>query len=166
MRTVLLLATLLVTATASAASADVYLKVEGVARPANAGPIYVKTRSSADSDGDGLGDAAVLRLHCEGSRLGAAALRLDVVTAREAGSGLATGRRKKEAAHPVKEWGPSTPQFRELLPRIRISTVPAPSADADGWTTVALAEPDGVCPAADAAARTVINTSRSNIKNN
>lgn len=168
MRTILMLAVLGVatafSATAAAAGAGLRLTAEGLARPAKAGPIYVKARVDADSDADGPGDAAVLRLHCDGTRLAAAALRYEVATAREAGSGLATGRRPTTSAPaPVKEWGPATPQFRALLPRIRIATI---TGDADGWRPVALAASEGLCPAAEAATRGGAGISRSNVKNN
>ena len=148
-----------------AAGADYSLTVEGIGRTTGAGPVYVKVRSSADSDGDGLGDAAVLRLQCSGAQLAAAALRSDVRSPRDAASGMASGKRTHHPVTFVKEWGPSTPQFRELLPRIRVSSVPSARADAEGWMPVSMAGADGLCPAAEAA-RATINTSRSNIKNN
>jgi hypothetical protein len=140
------------TVPASAAGAEFSVHAEGVARPVAAGPIYVKARTGTDSDGDGFDDAAILRLQCDGPRLVAAALRHEVVTARDAGSGVATGRRKGTTVV-VKEWGAMTPQFRTLLPRIRIAPVPSAGVGHDGWIPVTLADADGICPAADTAVR-------------
>lgn len=152
-------------APAHAAGADITLKAEGIARAAGAGPSYVKVRSSADSDGDGLGDAAVLRLQCSGVQLVAAALQYEVRSPRDSASGMASGKRTHHPVAFVKEWGAATPQFREMLPRVRVSSLPSARADAEGWVPVTMSGADGLCPALDAT-RATVNTSRSNIKNN
>lgn len=146
-----------------AASADATLKVEGIGRTTGAGPVYVKVRSSADRDGDGLGDAAVLRLQCSGAQPVAAALHYEVRSPRDSASGMASGKRTHHPVTFVKEWGASTPQLRELLPRFRVSSLPSARADAEGWVPVTMSGADGLCPAAEAA-RATINTSRSNSK--
>jgi hypothetical protein len=56
-------------ATAShAASADYFLKIEGVSGEATSGPTYLKVTSSGDLDGDGIPDEAIVRITCAGGQ--------------------------------------------------------------------------------------------------
>lgn len=56
--------------------------------------------TSADVDGDGAADEAVLSLRCANGKHIASA----IITAREAGSGLATGKRQHSPVTIAKEW--------------------------------------------------------------
>lgn len=76
---------------------------EGLGSPP--GITYLKI--SADTDGDGVGEEAVLRLVCAAGELRNAALWS--VTGTDA-----SGKRTHQPVTFVKDWGPSTPQFRAL----------------------------------------------------
>lgn len=157
-----------VSSAAIAAGADYYLKIEGVSRPAAAGAIYLKVTSSGDLDGDGVREEGIVRLNCAGGSLRAAHFHHNVKSPRDSASGLASGKRTHHPVTFVKEWGPSTPQFRHL----KVSGWDIKKqegirrAASDGWQPLDLQDAGDVCPAADAAAKVKATKSRSNIQNN
>jgi hypothetical protein len=147
-----------------AASVDSYLTIKGVSRAAPAGPIYLQV-SAADLDGDGVADGGVLRIDCAAGALRSASLQGAVTGPREATSGLATGKRQHGTITLVKEWGPATPQLSAMRPTWDIKKMEGGRTAADdGWTDVALSNADGLCPAAETAAKAY--KTRSNIQNN
>src|SRR3954468_1687655 len=77
------------------------------------GPLYLRV-AAGDLDGDGLADDAVLKLVCAAGNLTSAAY---VTTAREASSGMATGRREYAPVKIVKEWGAASPQLSKIRPQ-------------------------------------------------
>ena len=128
-------------AEAAAVSHDVHelekvsFTVTGEASAEAAGVSYLRIRTDTDSDGDGLGDEAVLRISCPGGAACAAAVR-PMWTVDAAG---------KRTHHPVtfvKEWGPSTPQFRALAQSYlkRKLEKGLAARDGAGWTAVELPE--------------------------
>lgn len=145
----------------AAASADFYLKIDGVA--AHGGNTYLKV-SAGDLDGDGMADEGVVRLQCAASKVVAA--HYTVKSPRDVATGQASGKRQHGPVTFIKEWGPSTPQLREMKVSYDVKKVEGTGARIinDGWQMLSLTDSDGLCPAAEAAAR-VIKT-RSNIQNN
>lgn len=93
--------------------------------------------AQGDSDGDGKPDEGILRISCTGGRTTDAAYM-----PREAGSGLATGKRQHQPVTFVKEWGPSTPQFRTTSVGYDVKKVEGTGARASdaGWTQIELAD--------------------------
>jgi hypothetical protein len=137
------------------------LAIYGVGAQAN-GPLYLQAHAG-DLDGDGLPDDAVLKLQCDGSQLRSAQY---VVAARETSSGMPTGKRMHKPIVIVKEWGSATPQLMATKPTYDVKKLKGNErVAADGWTELSLANADGLCGAAQAAATTVVK-SKSNITNN
>ena len=119
---------------------------------------------AGDLDGDGAPDDAYLKLACADGKLTEAWYQ--VRGPREAGSGMASGKRQHGSVTFVKEWGPSTPQLSAVKPTYNVKTLKsARTAGMDDWSSISLANTDGLCAAAGDAARK-ISKSRSNIQNN
>ena len=149
-----------------AASADYYLQIKGVAQLMPAGPIYLDAVSTGDLDGDGQADEAIIRLTCAGGQLQSA--EYNVKGPRDAGSGMASGKRMHKPMTFIKEWGPATPQLKAIKPTYDVKTVEGSRANPtreDSWTQLKLANTSGLCTEAEAAAGK-ISKSRSNIQNN
>ena len=128
-----------------------------------AGALFVQVHAG-DLDGDGSADDAVLKLDCDGNQLREAQY---TVVARESGSGMPTGKRQHSPIRIVKEWGAATPELMKLKPSYDVKQLKGNErvAGGGGWSVRALAQAEGLCPAAAAAARTVVK-SKSNITNN
>lgn len=125
------------------------------------GPIYLKV-AAGDLDGDGAPDEAILKLRCAGGTLEDARY---IPSPRDSATGQASGKRTHKPMKIIKEWGPSTPQLREIKASYDVKKVEGArlAADADGWLPMTLTGADGLCPAAEAAR---IVKSKSNISNN
>lgn len=136
------------------------LAISGISGEAN-GPLYLQVHAG-DLDGDGLPDDAVLKVVCAAGKLTHASY---VLTPRDAASGLPTGKRQHSPMTIVKEWGAASPELRELKPSYDVKAIKSARAAADGWTQIALANADGLCGAAQAAAAAIVK-SKSNITNN
>lgn len=152
-------------ATAShAASADYFLKIEGVSGEATSGPTYLKVTSSGDLDGDGIPDEAIVRITCAGGQ--SVSTHYQVSGPRDAASGLATGKRQHKPMTIVKEWRAATPQLAKIRPgyNIKENKGARMSADAEGWKPIELTGAADLCPAAESAVR--VTKTRSNIQNN
>ena len=149
--------------TLAAASADYFLHIKGVARDAAAGPIYLLA-DIGDLDGDGVSEEATVRLNCAGGDLKAA--HYNVKSPRDSASGMASGKRTHKPVTFVKEWGPSTPQFRamKLSWDLKQAKGARLAADAEGWAPMTLSGAAGLCAAAEASVQAT--KSRSNIQNN
>jgi hypothetical protein len=67
----------------------------------------------------------------------------------------------------VKEWGAASPQLSAMKPTYNIKELKGNErrTTTDGWQTLWMANTDGLCPAAEAAAETVVK-SKSNLTNN
>jgi hypothetical protein len=147
---------------ASAASADYYLQIKGVA--AEGGYTLLDVVSTGDLDGDGLPDEAVVRLQCTGAALQGA--EYSVKSPRDAASGQASGKRMHKPVTFVKEWGATTPQLAKVRPGYNVKDNKgarvAPAGD--GWTAISLSDAPTLC--ADATAALKVTKSRSNIQNN
>lgn len=136
------------------------LSIVAVGQTGN-GPYYLDVHAG-DLDGDGLPDDAYLRLVCADGRLQQASYE---VKPRDSASGMATGKRMHKPLTVVKEWGPASPQLLALKPTYDVKKLKGNErAAAEGWTQMSLANADGLCTAAEAAAGAV--KSRSNIQNN
>ncbi len=70
-------------------------------------------RLDDDSDGDGLGDDAWLRVRCD-STIATAIYAHTVKSPRDVATGQSSGKRMHKPFVITKEWGPSTPQFRAI----------------------------------------------------
>lgn len=127
------------------------------------GPLYLQVHAG-DLDGDGVADDAVLKLVCAAGKLANASY---VVMPRDSGSGMATGKRQHKPVTFVKEWGAASPQLSAIKPTYNIKELKGNEkrTSSDGWQMLSLANTDGLCPAAEAAAATVVK-SKSNITNN
>jgi len=127
------------------------------------GALFVQVHAG-DLDGDGTPDDAVLKLDCDGNQLRGAQY---TVVARESGSGMPTGKRQHAPITIVKEWGAATPELMKLKPSYDVKQLKGNErvAMAGGWRALTLAQAEGLCPAAAAAATTVVK-SKSNITNN
>jgi hypothetical protein len=136
------------------------LAISGVGGETN-GPLYLQVHAG-DLDGDGIPDDAVLKLVCADGKLSNASY---VVSPRDAASGMATGKRQHKPITVVKEWGAASPQLLAMKPGYDVKTIKTARTAADGWTEISLSKTDGLCPAAQAAAATVVK-SKSNITNN
>ena len=129
----------------------------------NAGSNYLVVQTG-DLDGDGVADQSYLRIACDGDKLTSAAIQ-DV--GREAGSGMASGRRMHKPYWVSHEWAAPSAESSmlkasydlKLMKRARMA------GGGDNWTPVELRSSDGLCAATSAAARTIIK-SKSNITNN
>lgn len=91
------------------------------AKDAPAGATYLRIRSTADSDGDGLGDEAVLKLVCAGNTVKEAAIWR-----------LAS---PEEAVPFVGKWGAATPQLGGRTYQLE-SHKKVAAGDTDRWSTV------------------------------
>ena len=147
----------------AAASSDYFLQIKGIGRDAAAGPIYLLA-DIGDLDGDGVSDEAVVRLTCTQGALHA--IHYNVKSPRDSASGMASGKRTHGPVTFVKEWGPSTPQFRamKLGWDIKEAKGARMAAGADGWAPMTLSGADGLCAAAESAVKAT--KTRSNIQNN
>jgi hypothetical protein len=125
------------------------------------GPVYLQVHAG-DLDGDGAADDAVMKLVCAAGQISQASY---VLTPRDSASGMPTGKRQHGAITIVKEWGPASPQLSAMKPTYDVKAAKGARTAADGWTQVALANADGLCPAAQAAAAAIVK-SKSNITNN
>lgn len=129
------------------------------------GPLYLRV-AAGDLDGDGRADEAFLKILCVGGEVREAMLMREVKAPRDASSGQASGRRQHASVRFVKEWGAATPQLKEMKPTYDVKKVEGSGARmAGGWWAVDLAASNGLCPASEAAAATIVK-SKSNITNN
>lgn len=150
--------------TAASAAAPTKINIQGVLREAPAGPIYLHV-TAGDLDGDGVGDEGFVRLVCADGVVKQAAY--SVKGPRDAGSGMASGKRTHGSVKIYKEWGPATPQLRAMTPTYDVKKVEGTGAKTmaeDSWTQITLSGAEGLCPAAEAAVKAT--KSRSNIQNN
>ena len=131
--------------------------------PPGSSPYYLRV-AAGDLDGDGLGDEAFLKLVCADGAVTQALMR-NVKSPRDSASGMASGKRQHGTVTIVKEWGPSTPQFKTMKTGYNVKTMDRARVNAEGWWPVELTGSDGLCAAADAAA-VIIVKSKSNITNN
>jgi hypothetical protein len=136
------------------------LAITGVAGEAS-GPLYLKVQAG-DLDGDGTADDAVLKLVCAAGKVTGASY---VISPRDSASGMPTGKRQHGSITIVKEWGAASPQLSRMKPQYDVKTLKGNERTADGWTSVKLTSTDGLCPAGQAAAASVVK-SKSNITNN
>ena len=136
------------------------LTVLAVGGDPSPGPIYLKV-AAGDLDGDGTADEAILKLRCSDGALADSRYRL---SPRDFHSGQASGKRTHKPVTFVKEWGPSTPQFRAMQPTYDLKKAEGGrmAADPEGWLPITLGKSDGLCAAAEAA----IVKAKSNITNN
>jgi hypothetical protein len=122
---------------------------------------YLRVQAG-DLDGDGSPDDAVIKLACAAGKLTGASY---VITAREASSGMATGRRQYAPVKIVKEWGAVSPELQRMKPQYDVKTLKGNERAADGWSQISLSSTDGLCGATQAAAAAIVK-SKSNITNN
>jgi hypothetical protein len=102
---------------------------------------YYRVTSTGDLDGDGLPDDAVLKVECAAG--GAAHV---LVSPRDSGSGMATGKRMHKPVTFVKEWSPASPQLRAAAVGYDVKTAKGARTAAGGgeWIAVDLASGSGV----------------------
>lgn len=150
---------------AVAASSDYYLKIEGIARPGNAGPIYLKVRSTGDLDGDGLPDTATLRLVCADGALKRADYRIK--GPRDASIGQASGR-EGGITHD-DDWSAPAGKLGGTMLHYDLKNANAKgqrvASGSGGWTAIELTDADGLCATAEAAAAVVKTKTKSNQSN-
>ncbi|MBA2467584.1 MAG: hypothetical protein H0V46_08280 [Sphingomonas sp.] len=80
---------------------------------------------------------------------------------------MASGKRTHHPVTFIKEWGPSTPQLRAIMPTYDVKKAEGTgrkTMSEDSWTHIALSNADGLCAAAEASVQ--VNKSKSNVKNN
>jgi hypothetical protein len=128
------------------------------------GPTFLQVHAG-DLDGDGVADDAVVRLTCAAGKLSAVHFLHEVKSPRDSASGQASGKRMHKPITITKEWGPATPMLNKVRPTYNVKSVEGARMASDGWTALTLANADGLCPAAETAARRATKT-RSNIQNN
>ena len=134
--------------------------IVAVGGPVTGDPALYLTIRAGDLDGDGAPDDAYLKLACDGS--GVSEAWYQVKGPRDAGSGMASGKRQHRPVTFVKEWGASTPQLAAIRPTYDVKKVEGTGARiAGGWAPIVLNGTDGLCDAARKATKT-----RSNIQNN
>ena len=133
------------------------LTITGVGGEAS-GPLYLRVQAD-DLDGDGKADDAVLKLVCGDGKLTSSSY---AISPRDSASGMATGKRQYAPVKIVNEWGAASPQLSAMKPTYDIKKMKGNERTADGWTTIALSNADGLCPAAAAS----VVKSKSNITNN
>lgn len=140
--------------------------VEGVASPTVEGmiPLLVVT---SDLDGDGAADRGTLLIRCNGSSV-TEALFANVKGPRDAGSGIATGKRTHVAPHVFETSGAALAKVRAHWDLKEAKGARMLSRKGyEHYQAVSLSQVGGLCPAASAQSATVKATkSRSNIQNN
>ena len=136
------------------------LAITGVAGEAS-GPLYLRVQAG-DLDGDGTADGAVVKLTCAAGKVTNASY---IVAPRDLSTGMATGKRQYAPVKFVKEWGAASPELQKMKPQYDVKMLKGNERMADGWTSVTLANTDGLCGATQAAAAAIIK-SKSNITNN
>lgn len=114
--------------------------------------------SGGDLDGDGVPDDAILKIRCvAGNHIKSA-----ILTPREAGSGMTTGKRQHGAVTVTKEWDKASPELAKIKGswnlKENVKRVAAQGSE------VTLSGADGLCAAAQSAGRAT--KTRSNIQNN
>jgi hypothetical protein len=143
---------LLTSAAAGAASADYYLKIDGVSGDPSSGVLYLRV-AGGDLDGDGVPDAGVIKLACSRATLDSA--QYTVTSPRDIATGQASGKRMHKPFTIVKEWGAASPQLAKMTPSYDIKKVEGTGAriagDGPDWAPITLANADGLCGAAAAA---------------
>lgn len=140
--------------------------VEGVAAPTAEGLIPLAV-STGDLDGDGAVDRGTLLIRCAGDSV-TEALFANVKSPRDAGSGLATGKRTHVAPHVFETAGVALAKVRANwdLKEAKGARMMGRKGY-DHYQAVSLSQGADLCPAAAAQAATVKATkSRSNIQNN
>jgi hypothetical protein len=150
---------------AVAASSDYYLKIEGIARPGNAGPIYLKVRSTGDLDGDGVPDTATLRLVCADGVLKSA--HYSIKDPRDASIGQASGR-ERGITH-ADDWNPPAGKLAAMTLGYDLKNANAKggrvSSAGGGWTAIELTNAADLCSTAEAAASVIKTKTKSNQSN-
>lgn len=104
----------------------------------------------------------MVKLVCAAGQLSQASY---IIAPRDSASGMPTGKRQHSPVTFVKEWGPASPQLQAMKPTYDVKSLKGARTAADGWTQLALANADALCPAAQAAAPAIVK-SKSNITNN
>jgi len=130
--------------------------------PPGASPYFLRVQAG-DLNGDGRADEAFLKLTCDGGVLKQA--EYSVKSPRNSASGQASGKRMHKPITITKEWGPATPQLSAVKPTYNVKNMEGSRQASDGWSPVSLNNTDGLCAAAEDAAKKVTKT-RSNIQNN
>lgn len=130
----------------------------------NAGSNYLIIQT-ADLDGDGVADQSYLKIACDGGKLTGAWTQPK--TAREAGSGMATGKRMHKPFWISHEWAapPATSSALKAGYDLKMGKGLRVAHGDDDWTPVELRSSDGLCAATSAAAMAIVK-SKSNITNN
>lgn len=160
MRTALIITALAcLSSGASAASADYYLHIKGVA--SQGGHTFLDVSSTGDLDGDGVPDDAIIRLQCVGATLQAADY---TVKPRDAASGQASGKRMHKPVTFIKEWSAATPQLAQVRAGYNVKENKGAMIAEGEWTAISLSDAPNLC--ADAAAALKATKTRSNIQNN
>lgn len=120
---------------------------------------------AGDLDGDGRPDDAYLKLACADGKLTQAWYQ--VKGPRDSASGMASGKRQHRPVTFVKEWGAATPQLSAVKPTYDVKTLKGARSvtGEDDWWPISLANTDGLCETAGAAAKGIVK-SKSNITNN
>jgi hypothetical protein len=136
--------------------------IQKVAFDPGGSPLYLRV-AGGDSDGDGLGDEAVLKLTCSAGAVTDA--RYQPVSPRDTVSGQPSGKRMHQPMKIIKEWDAASAQLAAMKPTYDVKTMKGAraAADADGWSPITLGTTDGLCAAASAGRAT---KTRSNIQNN
>jgi hypothetical protein len=114
--------------------------------------------TSTDVDGDGTADEAVVSLTCASGKL----VSSSIVTAREAGSGMATGKRQHAPVTFVKEWSAVPAEVAKVRAQwdLKSQTKRMIAPAAGGARPIDLDGGDALCTALRA------HRTRSNIQNN
>lgn len=138
------------------------LKIVSVGQTSE-GPYYLDVHAG-DLDGDGVPDDAYLKLVCTGDKLQQASYE---IKPREAGSGMATGKRMHKPIVVVRGWDPVSARLSAAGTGydLKNGTKARTAADASGWTQLSLSSGDETC-AALSAERSRVVKSKSNITNN
>jgi hypothetical protein len=139
--------------------------IVAVGSPSPTSPATYIEIQAGDLDGDGLPDDAYLKLRCADGKV--AQSWYQVKGPRDTATGQASGKRMHKPVTFVKEWGPASPQLSAIKPTYDVKTLKGARAATgeDDWWPISLANTDGLCASAGAAAKTIIK-SKSNITNN
>ena len=89
---------------AMAASGTIELRATATFSDGTTADRLYRVRSDEDSDGDGLGDEAWLRVRCDNGAV-AAAFEYDVKSPRDVATGQSSGKRMHRPMTIIKEWG-------------------------------------------------------------